>query len=356
MQPLRLFLGLVLTVLVAACGPQPDRASGRGGQDKPAPAHPVEIAEVRMDRTGSTHERTGSLRTRRIVRIYSQEEGRITRLPVFEGDRVEQGQLLLSLDDELLKAELAKARATVRQARQDLQRISDLAKRQMASQDELARTQTALDVAVAEQQLLEVRLTYTQIHAPFGGVISARFWEPGDVVPRHSHILTLSDLSSLLIELRVSELLLPHLKVGDPAEVRIDALGNQAFTGRILRIHPDVDKQTRLGVLEVVLEPVPDGARAGQFARVTLTSAAVERILIPFTALLRDRGGEYVYLIDPEGKARRQAVRSGIRIADRVEIREGLEPGQRVITKGFLGLQEGKAVNPVNQPAAAAKG
>ena len=122
------------------------------------------------------------------------------------------------------------------------------------------------------------------------------------------------------------------------------------------RIHPDVDNRTRLGVLEVVLEPVPEGARAGQFARVTLTSAAVERMLIPFTALLRDRGGEYVYLLDAEGKARRQAVRSGIRIADRVEIREGLEPGQRVITKGFLGLQEGKAVNPVNQPNPTANG
>jgi len=316
----------------------------------------VEIAQARRDRIGSSHERTGSLRTRRIVRIYNQEEGRITRLPLFEGDRVEQGQLLVSLDDQLLKAELAKTRATARQARQDLQRISDLAKRQMASQDELTRAQTALDVAVAEQQLLEVRLTYTQIHAPFAGVISARSRDPGDVVPRHSHILTLSDPSSLVIELRVSELLLPHLALGDPTEVRIDALGGRAFAGRVLRIHPDVDNQTRLGVVEVVLAPVPEGARAGQFARVTLTSAAVERILIPFTALLRDRGGEYVYLMDGEGKARRQPVRSGIRIADRVEIREGLKPGQRVITKGFLGLQEGKAVTPVNQPAAPENG
>jgi RND family efflux transporter MFP subunit len=177
------------------------------------------------------------------------------------------------------------------------------------------------------------------------------------VVPRHTHILTLSDPSSLVTELPVSELLLAHLDLNDPAEVRIDALGNRRFQGRILRIHPDVDPATRMGLVEVVLDPVPAGARAGQFARVTLRSAEVARMLVPFAAVQRDRSEEFVYRFDPaQRQVERQAVRSGLRIADRVEILDGLEPGQWLVTKGFLGLQPGKPVNPVNLRAAPGDG
>ena len=104
--------------------------------------------------------------------------------------------------------------------------------------------------------------------------------------------------------------------------------------------------------MELTLEPIPDGARAGQFVRATLDTAAVERLLVPFPALRRDRAGEFVWLVDGDGKASRRAVRSGLRFADRVEVLEGLEPGERVITRGFLGLAEGKAVKVVNERAA----
>lgn len=345
-------LSASIFLMFAGCDrfdPAPETAKPK----RQRPDHPVEVLQLALAPSRSSLERTGSLRTRRLVRIYNQEEGRIVELPVYEGDRVAAGDLLVSLDDALLRAERAKAKATAHQAQVDLRRISDLAQRQVASQDELARARTAVDVAQAEQQLLETRLGYTRIEAPFTGLISARHFEPGDVVPRHTHILTLSDPSSLVTELPVSELLLAHLALGDVAEVRIDALGKQTFQGRILRIHPDIDPATRMGIVEVVLEPVPEGARAGQFARVTLRSAETERLLIPFSALQRDRNEEFVYRFDPEQrKTLRQPLRSGIRIADRVEILDGLEPGDWIVTKGFLGLQPGKQVNPVNLPAA----
>jgi RND family efflux transporter MFP subunit len=178
-------------------------------------------------------------------------------------------------------------------------------------------------------------------------VITERHAQPGDVAPRHTHLLTLADPDSLYTEVKVSDLLLPHLRVGDPVSVRIDALGRIDHAGRILRIHPAIDPVTRLGIVEVLIEPVPDGARSGQFARVTLTSAAVPRLMIPFTALRRDREGEYVFAV-VDGKARRVEVRSGLRLADRIELLSGIEPGQQVIVRGFLGLSEGKPVKPVN--------
>jgi RND family efflux transporter MFP subunit len=332
-------------LLLAGCGEQPaEKSSGAKG---PPRNHLVVAVTAARAPVSTAHQRTGTLRARRIARIYNQEEGRISHLPYFESDRVKQGELLIRLEDDLLRAELAKAKATTRQARQDLARIENLVRKLAASEDEQARLRTRLEVAAADQLLLETRLGFTRISAPFDGIVSARLAEPGDVMPRNNHILTLTDLGSLVAEIHVSELLLPRLANGDPVRIRIDALGDRVFTGRIQRIHPTLDPLTRQGVVEVELKPVPEGARPGQFARITLQTAESLRMLIPFAAVRRDGDGEFVYQLSEERKAVRTPVRSGIRLADRIEIIEGLQPGDQVITRGFLGLSAGKKVKPV---------
>jgi RND family efflux transporter MFP subunit len=350
---LPLIAGIILALALGACTQETSTEPAKNKRTRPA--HLVEIHVIAQEQVSSAHQRTGSLRARRTVRIHSQEEGRVVAAPLFEGDLANQGDTLIRLADDLLEAELDRADATTRQARVDLKRIQGLIKKRAASADELARAQTALDVALADQKLLQTRLGYTRISAPFNGVVTERMVEPGDVVSKHSHLLTLADPGSLVTEIHVSELLLPHLKPGDPAVVQIDALGSRQFEGRILRIHPELDQLTRQGVVEVVLDPVPEGARAGQFARVTLTTAQVERLLVPFAAVRRDRQGEFVYLLQADSKTHRQPIRSGIRLGDRIEILEGLEPGQQVVSRGFLGLTEGKQVKAVNAPGAEVK-
>lgn len=324
-------------------------SDGAEPQNKPSPkVHLVAVETVEAKASALKHERNGTLKARQRVRIFNQEEGRITALPSFEGDRVEQGELIARLEDELLKAELEKAIATARQMGVNLKRQQGLAKRKAVSEDELARARTDLSVAEAEQRMLQARLGYTRITAPFTGLVSERLVEPGDVVPRHTHLLTLIDPDSLVTRILVSDLLLPQLKLGDPVTVRIDGLGKRHFPGRIARIHPELDERTRMGLVEVALDPVPAGARSGQLCRVTLKTAERSRITIPFNALQRDNKGEYVYRLDSERQARRIAVNSGLRIADRIEILQGLAQGDRIITKGFLELQEGMKVEPVN--------
>jgi RND family efflux transporter MFP subunit len=225
-----------------------------------------------------------------------------------------------------------------------------LSKKRATSEDELARAETALDVAQAEEQLLRTRLGYMLIEAPFAGVVTERVAEPGDVVAKHDHLLTLADPASLVAEIQVSELLLPRLAVGDPVQLRIDAIGPGEHAGRILRIHPELDRFTRQGTIEVALEPIPAAARAGQFVRTTLHSAQVERLLVPFAAVRRDRQGEFVYLLR-DGKAEPQRVHTGVRIKDQIEILDGLEAGNEVIARGFLGLTPGKKVQALEHGA-----
>jgi len=340
---------LALVLLLIGCGGDDKR--GYASKQRPSQGHLVTVLRAERAPIAARHEHPGSLRFRRLVRIHSQEEGRITELEVFEGDLVAQDTLLVRLEDDLLRAQLDKARATKRQKQLDLQRQEGLRSRHAVSEDKLAQARTALTVAQAEGRLLETRLAFTRIRAPFTGVITERHAEPGDFVTKNSHLLTLADPASLVAEVYASGLILPRLELGDLAELRIDALSPDRFEGHILRIHPALARTSRQAIVEVAMDPVPEGARAGQFVRTTLGIAAIYRLLVPFRAVRQDREGEFLWLLGAGNKVERRPVRTGLRITDRIEILEGLEPGERVVIRGFLGLVPGKSVQVVeNDP------
>ncbi|HCS90833.1 MAG: efflux RND transporter periplasmic adaptor subunit [Thiohalocapsa sp. PB-PSB1] len=349
----RLFLLLSIVLWFGGCGEntEPNQisatAASAGGERRPK-SHLVTSITTERALVSARYERPGTLRLRRLVRIYSLEEGRITKFDLFEGDRVARDQTLMRLEDDLLRAELDKARASRDQADLELERLMSLIERRAASNAELAQARTALAIADAELRLLQTRLTYTRIQAPFAGIIIERLVEPGDFVTKNTHLLTLADPASMLAEVSVSELVLPHVAVGDPVRIRIDALGDRDFDGNILRIHPTLSEVNRQAKVEMRFKQIPDGARAGQFIRATLVTAAVPRLLIPFSALRQDREGQFVWLIDSDDTAAKCRVQSGLRIADRIEILQGLEPGDKVITRGFLGLDSGTKVTLID--------
>jgi len=327
-------------------------ACGAESNSKPAPrtprVHLVELASAEPGRLAYTADRAGSLRALREVRIVNQEEGRLTEVRVREGDRVRAGEVLVRYDDRILRAELDKAKATLGQAELDHRRARQLKEKAFVSEDAVSRAATALEIARAQVRLLQVRVQRMTIAAPFEGVVARRLVEPGNVTPQHTHLLTVIDPSQLVTDVNVSELVMPYLSVGDPARVRIDALGEKLHPGKIVRVHPAIDPATRTGRVEVSLTPVPRGARAGQFCRVVLSTGASEQLVVPLAALQRDVDGEFVYVYQPgDGTVRRAAVQSGLRLADRVEIRDGLARGARVVVKGFLGLSAGQRVKPV---------
>lgn len=336
----------VLAVLLGLASACSDKPADNHAADSTTPVA-VTISTVNSTPLAQPLVRTGTLRARRSVRLHSQEEGRVEALPVFAGDAVKAGALLVRLDDRLLRAELNKAEATRQQAAQDYQRLQRLVSRKLISEDELLRAKTALRVAEAEESLLKARVGYATITAPFDGIISERRVEPGDAVPKFAHLLTLIDPQSLYTEVAVSELVLPTLEIGAAVPVRIDALGSAQLAGRIERIHPTIDAGTRQGVVEIALTSVPAGAHAGQLCRVYLPGELQERRTIPLIALRNDTEGEYVYTVDSNAKARRTRVTSGMSLGDRIEILDGLNEGDQVITRGFINLAAGKPVEIV---------
>ncbi len=315
---------------------------------------PVQVATVSRSPLIAHRILTGSLQAVTTVHIFNEEEGRIVELPFYEGDAVEAGAILARIDDRLIQAELKKATATLKQAQVDVKRIDSLFRKKLASEDELARADTALELAKAEVSLLETRLAHTRIKAPFGGIISERLKETGDVVPVHSHILTLFDPAQIKIVIPVSELLLSNINTGDVVQVRIDALGEQQYPATVKRIFPTIDPQTRKGMMEMQFATIPAGARPGQLCRVTVNTQTTPRRNIPFAAIRHDNQGEFVYRLKADNTVETVRVETGILLGNQMEILDGIEVDDPVVVKGFIGLREGKKVIPVEtEPATA---
>ncbi len=329
---------------------------GCDGEDakrkRSAKAHLVETTQASYQTMAIERTLPGTLQAQREVRIINQTEGLLTELFVYPGDMVEVGTTLATLDEALLKAELIKAQASRNQAQIDLKRLKDLAPRKLASESEIAQAQTQLDIARAEVKLKQAELAHTRITSPIDAVVSERHVESGDVLPRHTHILSLLDTSALKLEIHLSELLLPLVSIGNPVDIRIDALPGQVYTGSITRIFPSIDRNTRKGTIEISLSPVPEGALPGQLSRVTIKAASQTRLMIPYDAVRHDKQGSYVYSVK-DGKALRSYITTGIQQDELIEVIDGLDENQRIVSKGFFGLKDGmtlKYVEKASQP------
>jgi len=291
---------------------------------------------------------TGTLQPIRSVRIINQVPGLLTSLPVYPGDIVKQGQTLVKLDDKILISEVRKAQATLKQTKVDYHRLKDLAPRNLASESEVAQAQTLSEISAADLNLKQTEFNHSTIKAPISGVISHRLAEPGDVIPLHTHLLTLIDTSSLKAEIQLSELLLPLISMGNHVEVTIDALGKQRFNGTIKRIYPVIDKDTRRGTIEIVLNPVPSGALAGQFCRVSITTQSKSRLMIPYDTVRHDKLGAFVFILKNK-KAMRTNITTGIQQGDLIEVLEGLTDQQAIISKGLFGIKDNMNVKLVSR-------
>lgn len=344
---LQIPLLIFASVAVSACDNTNDAGQAAARPEKQAAVHVVATTPARMQSVQNQLTTSGTIEAGTKVRLYNEVSARIRYLPYYESDAVSANTIVIGLDDEVIQAELDKAAASREQAKMDYDRLKKLQK-QLASDEEIARAHTAYNIAVADEQLQQTRLNKTTIKAPFDGVITERHFEQGDVVPMHSHILTIIDPESLQVAIHLSENWIPQIQVGDPAEIQIDALAASIHPGLIKRVHPTIDADTRKGTVEIEFQPVPFGARAGQLARVYLKTRPSRRLVIPAHALHHDARGAYVYVVTEESTSNKIYVQKGSQYGDAIEITSGLNKNDAVVEKGFNGLRHGKKVKVHN--------
>ena len=338
-----LSLLVVFILILSACQQE---SSKKKRSTRPLPA--VTIASVTVQSLNHQFIVSGTLEAKRTIHFYNQAEGLLQELPFHEGDEVQQGQLLAKLDNTIIKVDYDKASATLKQTRIDYKRLEKLAPSNLTSKELLTRAKTKVTLDQAEYNLQKQRLSYTEIRAPWSGIISERLVEPGDVLPLHTHFMSLIDTSSLIVKIPVSELSLNKININDPIQFSIDSIGKESFSGNILRIYPEVNSATRKGMIEVKLEPVPQGARPGQLTRINLITDKEEVMVIPLSAIRYDQQGAYVFSVSNNAKDENIITRTNIvtgkQYPQLIEVLEGLKAGDSIVKKGLFGLSSGKKI------------
>lgn len=226
----------------------PGDAGGRGPQ-----VTPVEIILVERAELANTSLVTGQLEPLRTVSVNAQLAGALVAVRVEEGARVSAGQTLAEIDARELAAQLQAAEAQHTFARATAERSAQLFRQQIITAAEHERDQAALASAEATRAQLRTRLGFAVIAAPITGVVTARFVQSGDIVSPNTRLFTVSDVSTLVVRMPVSELEVSQLRTGQEVALNVDALGGQTVAGRVRRIFPAADSVSRLVPVEIAV-------------------------------------------------------------------------------------------------------
>ncbi len=320
-------------------------------QVKAMPPLPVRAAPVTRATLDVEVTAVGTLRADEAVMIRPEIAGRVATIHFKEGQRVRQGEPLITLDQEEYQAQLASSAAQLALEESSYRRLQDMDRKNLTSPQNLDEARARLDTARAQQELNRVRLSKTVIRAPFDGVIGLRQVSPGAYVKPGDDIAALEGLGAMKLDFRVPEIYLARLAVGQRLTARVDAYPDQGFEGVIYAIEPALDEETRAVLLRARL-PNPDSKlRPGLFARVSLILERRENALVvPEQAIVPLGQKTFVYRV-MDGKATMTPVKLGLRRPGLVEILEGANVGDRVVTDGQLKIRDGAAVTVL--PAAA---
>lgn len=332
---------------------QQGATAARGPGGPPAGiAVPVQAEPVTISRLAEEVLAIGTLRSNETVLVRPEVAGRVVSFGFEEGSVVRKGDVLVVLDDSVPRAELSRAEAELALARANAQRAEELYARGAGSAAARDQATAALRTAIAAVELSRARLAKYRLTAPFDGIVGLRRISPGAFVDVGAEIVNLESIDPIKLDFRVPEILLSRIAVGQSVSVSVDAFSGRSFTGRIVALDPALDPVGRSIAARAVL-PNPEGLlKPGLFARVTLTlREEPEAILIPETAVV-PFGGRTLVMTVIDGKAEPRPVRLGQRRDGKVQVLEGLAPGDVVVTAGQMKLQPGAAV-AVLPPSAA---
>jgi RND family efflux transporter MFP subunit len=327
---------------------------------------------------------TGYVVAQRKASISSKATGRLEWLGVAEGSRVKAGDVIARIDDrdvvaqaQSLEASVRAARANVEQAeveRQNAQveyrRNQELVDKNFISKSALDNAKARLDrgqaavnsaqanlnAAIANARNAQVSVDYTQIRAPFDGVILSKSANVGDLVTPFSNatdskgaVVTMADMSTLEVEADVSESNLAKVRVGQPAEIALDALPDSRFRGHISRMVPTVDRAKATVMTKVRFDQIdprilPEMSAKVSFLSQEVTAAQQEPLLAVNPDAVVQRDGRSVVFIMRDGRAVAVPVTAGIKVGDAIAVRGDVKSGDKAIAKPPASLQDGALV------------
>ncbi len=321
--------------------------SAQGAASGPADGRPlsVEFAKVEVARITDDTQAVGSLRSRRGVVLRPEVSGRITQLNFTDGQRVRKGQVLVQFDDQLPLAQVQQSQAELSIALANQKRNQELVAQNFISQRSLDESAANLQVAQAKLSLAQATAARLKIIAPFDGIAGIRLVNVGDYLKDGADVVNIEDIDALFVDFRLPERFQSKIKRGQTAMLDIDALPGRKYTAQVQAIDPLIDANGRSVGVRGCIDNRQLQMRPGMFARVNVVFGERENArLIPEEAIVPQGGRQFVIKLLPGSSAQTRAtkrveVRVGLRRPGKVEILEGLDAGDMVVTTGQQRIQ-----------------
>ena len=310
----------------------------------------VVIATATIEPFPLSAEALGNARANEAVNIRPEITAAITSIEFTEGQTVQKDEVLVRLESSEPLADIAAARAALVDSESQYRRSRELYETRVVSESELEQLAARRDADQAAVNAAQSRLNHTVIRAPFPGQLGLRRVSLGSVVGPSTVITTLDDTSQIKLDFDVPEVFLSRLKTGLTVVSRSAAWPDTSFEGQVVSIDTRVDSVSRTVTVRALL-PNDDGRlRPGMFLTVTLLKDDVVALMVPEQAIVPERSKQYVFVVGEGNVVEKREVRSGRRRPGEVEILDGLEEGERVITEGTQKVRPGSVVEAVEPP------
>ncbi|MGE5406847.1 MAG: efflux RND transporter periplasmic adaptor subunit [Methanosarcina sp.] len=310
---------------------------------------PVKVDALSRTKIARTIDYTSTILPFEEVNIVPSMPGRIDKIYVEIGDRVNKGDNLFLMD----RTQLLQLKLQMSSLAKDLSRLDTLLKTGSAKQQQYDQLKTQYDVTKTNVDFMEQN---TLVKAPFTGIVTGKYFEDGEMYSGspttqtgRSAIVTVMQVTPLKVKVSVSEQFYPLIKKGLKAEIKADVYPDEVFTGTAFRIAPTISSLTRSFDVELEVPNRKELLKPGMFVRVSMDLGQVEAFVVPANTVLVQEGTNTRFVfVNKDNIAQRVEVALGKRFDDKVEIvSENLKEGDQLITEGESRLINGDKIDVI---------
>ncbi len=333
-------------LLFSHCSKQVEARSGFS-----LPPMPVEIATARIQKVTDRFEAVGTIEANEAITVVSEIDGAVHGLPFQEGAFIRKGGIIAQLDDAQLAAEVSRAEALDAQSHVMYDRVKAVVDQKAGTPQDLDDAAAGLKVADANLSLAKTRFAKTRVLAPFDGIIGARRVSIGTFLRAGQAIAELANIDNIRVNFSAPERYLSQLARGAMVSVSTTAYPGYTLQGTIIAIEPVLDPTTRSARVVARMSNPGRKFRPGMSANIgAVLSERDSAITIPNQAVFANGNQSFVFMVKTDSTVELLPLKLGTRLADMVEVVEGLKPGMTVVQAGHQKLGPGAKVVPINTP------
>jgi HlyD family secretion protein len=332
-------LSLAAALALAGCHKPPVR------QTEAQQARAVSVVQIEPRAIVGALAAAGDLVPREEAAVQPEVTGyRVAQVLADVGQYVKKGQVLVRLDPALIEAQIAQAQAQYDQAQDQANRVKGLDNSGVLSEEQIEQRRIQARVAAAQLKDLKTRYSKMNVTAPVAGLILAKNVRPGDLsAVSATPWFDMARDGEIELAANMSEQDLARVRPGQSATVTLPS--GQVVQGHVRLISPQIDPQTKLGQVRILL-PVSSGVRAGGYGRAVFSDAAGQALAVPEGAIRYDADGASVMTVDANNRVHRVMVETGARGSGLVQLVRGPPAGTRVVANASSLLLEGDLVRP----------